>query len=961
MAEANSAKYPTSGRSKKKITTGRVIVLVIAAAAPLAAIIGNAPLGLSTGGALSMPFAYILVGLTLMAFAVGYTALSREIVSQGAFYTQVGQGLGRPAGVVAAYAAAFAYGTYSVGSAAAFGYFASLLARELGFEVPWMGCAAIGMVVVAFLGYRSLDLSARVLVWFMAAEFAILGIFDICVILKKGLAALPMEVWSLPHLTGSAIGAVIPFAVVSFIGFEAAALYGEETHNPRRSIPRATFTALGIIIVFYTMSIWLIIGAAGSVEVQALAAKESGNFAFTLAQTYGGSWLVGVMGVFLVASILASYLAIHNAASRYFFALASDKLLPAPLAAIHADHHAPFVGSVAMTLLEVTLVFGLGLLGAAPYVGIASGMIGLGTIGIIAMQIATSLAVVGFFHQIRRGNLWTTRILPIVAAGGMSVFLVAIFRSYSQITGSNSALVNNLPWLFLPLVVAALLYASWLKKRHPNAYAQIASSTYRHSDIRTAVATQYTHRYCVIGAGPSGLIMARAFKKEGIPFDCFERHSEVGGIWDADNPGTPFYDSVHFISSKWTSYFYGFPMPDHYPDYPSGRQIHQYLRSFADAFGLYEDITFNTAVTSARPEGEHWRVELSTGEVRYYAGVVACPGVTWHARVPSVPGKATFAGEIRHSVSYRSPTEFRGKKVLIVGAGNSGVDIACDAARAADKTFFSVRRGYRFVPKHVFGIPTDVLRSGTVLPPKGVPLTADVNRLLDTLSGDLTRLGLPKPDHDALSSHPIMNTQILHYLAHGDVTAKGDVRAFDADQVVFADGSREQIDIVMFCTGYDYKMPFFPEDLFDWKEGRPQLYLNIMHRKLRGLYIMGFGDFADATYRRFDDMAQLIVADIHAAETGTHRAWLDNLRANDMTDLRGGKVYVDSPRHTNYVHTETVVKLMAELRRKLGWPDLDDNSFQSVRRKTRGSSNESTISDLIKIHYMHSSKQEMTQ
>ncbi len=203
------------------------------------------------------------------------------------------------------------------------------------------------------------------------------------------------------------------------------------------------------------------------------------------------------------------------------------------------------------------------------------------------------------------------------------------------------------------------------------------------------------------------------------------------------------------------------------------------------------------------------------------------------------------------------------------------------------------------------------------------------------MNGDLTRLGLPKPDHDALASHPIMNTQILHYLGHGDLIAKGDVKGFDGRDVIFADGSREEVDLVMFCTGYEYKLPFFADDLFEWKGGRPQLYLNIMHRKLRGLYILGFTEFADAAYRRFDEMAQLILADINATETGVARAYLDEIRANHRPDLRGGKVYLDSPRHANYVHTPTFIRMLAELRRKLGWPDLDDASYDALRRNAK--------------------------
>jgi len=175
-----------------------------------------------------------------------------------------------------------------------------------------------------------------------------------------------------------------------------------------------------------------------------------------------------------------------------------------------------------------------------------------------------------------------------------------------------------------------------------------------------------------------------------------------------------------------------------------------------------------------------------------------------------------------------------------------------------------------------------------------------------------------------------MNTQILHYLSHGDITPKPDVAEFHEHTVVFKDGTEETIDLVMFATGYEYKMPFFDPAMFEWKSGRPQLYLNVVHRNLRGLYVLGFTEFSDAAYRRFDEMAQIIVADIHA---GIGRAWLDERRRNHFPDMRGGKTYVDSPRHANYVHMATYQKLLAEFRRKLGWPDLSDTSYDEQRER----------------------------
>jgi cation diffusion facilitator CzcD-associated flavoprotein CzcO len=222
------------------------------------------------------------------------------------------------------------------------------------------------------------------------------------------------------------------------------------------------------------------------------------------------------------------------------------------------------------------------------------------------------------------------------------------------------------------------------------------------------------HRYCIIGAGPSGLAQARAFQQRGIEFDVFERHRDVGGLWDMSNPGSPLYESAHFISSRTQSGFLGFPMPEAYPDYPRHDQILAYLRAFADAYGLRERIQFGTAVERVALTEDGARVEAG-GQERHYSGVVCATGVNWTPNLPEYPGR--FAGTYRHTASYRRPSELSGKRVLIIGLGNSGADIACDAARFAEKAYVSVRRGYHFIPKHIFGKPADVFaHEGPKLP-----------------------------------------------------------------------------------------------------------------------------------------------------------------------------------------------------------------------------------------------------
>jgi hypothetical protein len=233
-------------------------------------------------------------------------------------------------------------------------------------------------------------------------------------------------------------------------------------------------------------------------------------------------------------------------------------------------------------------------------------------------------------------------------------------------------------------------------------------------------------------------------------------------------------------------------------------------------------------------------------------------------------------------------------------------------------------------------VPTDVFINGQTMPPKGVVVPDDPGALIDAIVGDLTRFGLPKPDHQALASHPIMNTQIIHHLAHGDITARPDVKEFREHSVVFVDGTEEEIDLVLFATGYEYRIPYVPEELFEWRAGHPQLYLNVFNRKVDNLYALGFIELADAAYQRFDEMAQLILIDIHARATGEKRDRIQELKQSDQPNLRGNMTYIDSPRHTNYVETHTYQHKLAEFRDEFGWPDIDNHFYEDLLVKATG-------------------------
>ena len=892
--------------------------------------VGNVPLALKLGNGPGLPGAFVLATGVLFCFAVGYAAMSRKVVNTGAFYTYVARGLGKPPAVSAAFVAVLSYNALAAGLVGAFGYFGSVVLDGAGIHgVPWYLVAVVGWAVTAVLGYRSVDVSARVLAVLMTAEIGILLVLDLGVLHAKGTAGLPTTVFAPSTVLSGELGLALMFAFASFIGFESAALYGEEAHDPQRSIPRATYASVLLIGTFYTFTTWCIVGAGGVAEAQSRSKDDLGTLVLDLNGKFVGPWAHDVMAVFFVTSVLASLLAIHNAASRYMFALGRERLLPSVLGRFHPRRYSPYVASVTQSTVSAVVVTAFFLAGLDPYLSLAASMVGLSTLGIVLLQAAAAISIIAFFRRRSDGDLWRTVIAPMIGAIGLVVAAGLLMANYSTLTGTKSWWVNGLPILLVAVAVAGLFYAMWVRRARPGVYRELAGTQLRHSAVRTASRTDYApeDRYCIVGGGPAGLVMARAFDHEGIPYDIIERHQALGGIWDIDNPGSPMYESAHFISSKYTSYFYGYPMPADYPDYPSRTQILSYVRSFAHAYGLDRHATTGVAVVSAAPVADGWEVLLSDGDRRRYRGIVCANGVTWHPRVPELVGRERFTGEVRHSVTYRSADELRGRRVLIVGAGNSGVDIACDAARSADAAFLSVRRGYRFVPKHIFGIPTDVFITRGGAPPRGVVVPDDPSALVDSLVGDLTRLGLPAPDHALLESHPIMNTQVLHHLAHGDLVAKPDVRELREHSAVFVDGTEEEVDLVLLATGYDYLVPYVDPALFDWKDGRPDLYLNIVHRTLDGLYVLGFVELADAAYQRFDEMAQLIVMDAHAHRTGENLAELRRLRREDHPDLRGGHRYVDSPRHATYVDSATYQQYLAELRDRFGFADPDDSFY----------------------------------
>jgi len=338
------------------------------------------------------------------------------------------------------------------------------------------------------------------------------------------------------------------------------------------------------------------------------------------------------------------------------------------------------------------------------------------------------------------------------------------------------------------------------------------------------------HQHLVIGAGPLGLGVAKALREAGIPYAQAEATDHVGGNW-----AHGVYDTAHIISSRRTTEFPDWPMPADYPDFPSREQMRSYYERFTDAHDLREAIRFGTEVRSVAYRADRrWDVTFGDGTTEVFAGLVVCNGHHWCRDWP--PWAERFGGERLHSKDYRSPEQLAGRRVLVVGGGNSGCDIVSEAARVAAFAGWSLRRGYWFMPKTMFGLPTVELMK----PWMPVPVQRLVFRgLLRMTVGHYRDYGLPEPEHRLFEAHPSVSTEALHYLKHGRIAVRPDVAEIEGASIRFVDGRVETYDLLVCATGFRVAFPFLPDGMVPVVGKTAQLYAGMLRPEYRHLYVFG--------------------------------------------------------------------------------------------------------------------------
>lgn len=466
-----------------QLGTFAIAFLVISAAAPLTAMAGGAPVAMLLGNGPGIPLAYVIVSLMLMIFAVGYTAMARHHTSTGGFYAFVTRGLRQYAGGSAAWIALLGYNAMQIGLYGLFGAAGSGFIMTLtGVDVPWWVVALAGGAIIAFLGYRQVDLSVKVLAILVALEFLIVAILDVAIVAKGGQgggAPLTLEPFSLSALLSGSLAIALLFNSASFIGFESSTIYGEEAKDPQRTVPKATYLALAVIGVFYTITTWLMVNGQGPDTLVAHLGEmqpDPTGFLFELGGVYVGDWLVTVMSFLFVTSVFAALLAFHNAVARYLYALGREGLVPERLGRTHAVHLSPHMGSLSQSALALIVVGAFIVTGQDPVLALFTWLTQLGTLAILYLMALASVAVFAFFwrHPELDANPWRTKIAPalgFVMMGSVAVFATTQFGNL--ISDPTSPLAWILPGLIAVAAVVGAVSASVLKGSSPELFEQM--------------------------------------------------------------------------------------------------------------------------------------------------------------------------------------------------------------------------------------------------------------------------------------------------------------------------------------------------------------------------------------------------------------------------------------------------------------------------------------------------------
>lgn len=458
----------------RSLSTFRLAVFVIAAVAPLACVIGVLPVALVFGSGTVLPLAFVIATAVTGLFAVGYSAISREVVVGGAFYAYIARGLGTVVGLGAASVAVVSYTMFVPGGFSYLGYMLQTTVLSLlGYDVHWVVFSFAAWVIVGFFGLREIDFSARAVLGVILFEFMLLLFFDAVLTQRLGAAAFPVQSLNVGGLARGEPGVAILLAFTCYFGIESAALYSEEAKSPQKSVARATYFAIAAIGAFYFITSWITVGAIGPDNIKGIPASDVGLIYFKLSDKFVSGTFTTIIQIAIITSMFATVLSMHNVAARYMFVLGRQGCLPKILGRAHPVHGSPTAASLTVSCISLVVFGGAAFIGLHPMLGLGLIALGFAAVGVMFMQALTSLAVIAYFRAHPGRKLWQHLLAPALSFIGLlgALFFAAV--NFEYLSGSQNAVVNRIPAGVPVAMVIGVGFALWLRRYHPTRYAAV--------------------------------------------------------------------------------------------------------------------------------------------------------------------------------------------------------------------------------------------------------------------------------------------------------------------------------------------------------------------------------------------------------------------------------------------------------------------------------------------------------
>lgn len=465
-----------NGQLRGRMGVLELTMTVLAFSAPMVVVTGPTPFVIIFGG-VGAPLAFVLAMAVLLLFAVGYTAMTRYLPNPGAFYAYITAGLGRITGLGSSFLALFAYLAFAVSTYTFFAVVAKGLVEGVlhGPVVPWYVYGLAGVAVTGVLGYFRVDLSAKVLSAVMVCEVLLVGAFDAAILWTGGAQGRSLTPFTWHALTSGSVGLAVLFAAMCFVGFEATAVFREETRDPQRTVPRATYLSVATIGVFYIVAAWCLILAYGTSSATAVAQSNFADMFSSAARKYLGVWASDAVTVLVVTSAFAAVLAGQNILARYCHSLGVDRVLPSRLSKVHPRHGSPYTSSLTITAVMLVAVSILAL-STSDLAAAYSRLAGAAAFGVLVLMFLTNLSVVFFFSKrrdIADASAWHKLIAPVLSGVALGVILWLSLTNFTTMTGGSTATAVAYQVVIWAVFLGGVALAAVYRSKRPDVYARI--------------------------------------------------------------------------------------------------------------------------------------------------------------------------------------------------------------------------------------------------------------------------------------------------------------------------------------------------------------------------------------------------------------------------------------------------------------------------------------------------------